>query len=325
MNIPNDTGHPHRLNKFVEYQHAVPPIHPITCGEFAKRRMLDAEACLLLSWLVSSTYSEVTALVMFDTLNWTRPDEYWAANKRRLIFGSARKHAKNMDWFPGLIKEFVAATGSDPSGWLTQLTSTGSPAQNYKEVWKAVRAIPFMGRFSCDLFLEMLVYFSAQGLIQAQLKEPEKLDWRNCDNLTSGLFNILYMDAEADEYDKTGKVAPENLPVLNEAVRNVQAAIKVAYPSQDASLPLVVGKICSFRNLFKGRRYGGYHHDRQLEVLTKTKAAWPELSRTVDELFSIRRSTFVPTLLGEVGGWPGIRKERCRLWLDKGLTGVEEL
>jgi hypothetical protein len=322
MNIPNDTGHPYRLNKFVEYQHRVPPINPITVCEFARRHSFDPDDCVSLAWLVSCTYCDVTSIFLSQALDWRKetPDSvaaFWMHRKPELLFGSARKYAKNLDWFPILVNKFIELTQRQPHAWLLK-------QGDYAQVGKAVGAVPFTGRFSIDLFLEMLVHLGQRGMIGVQLAEPEALDWKNCANLTSGMFNIFYRDEEADDFDKHGKVSPEQVEFLEAKVREVKSAIEAAYPGQAARIPVFVPKICSFRNLFKATRYGGFHHDRQLEQLRHYQAVLPGSDTLWNEIYEIRKDLFSPALLGELGGWTGIRKERKKLWTTQGLTGVED-
>ncbi|MNW28295.1 hypothetical protein D3C74_51170 [compost metagenome] len=323
MNIPNDSGHPWRLHKFVEYQHKVPPIHPIVICEYAKRKRLGADKCIHLAWLTSVTYSEITTLFLFEKMV-TPIDKFWEENKKTLIFGSARKHVKNADWFVPLLNDFLDMTGDDPVKWLESLVKD-NPVSTYENILQTVKSIRYTGRFAGDLFMEMLVAFSKTGQLNVELQEPEVLDWKHCNNLTSGLFNIMYMDEEADLFDKTGKIADEHMPILQNGIRDVQKAIQSRYPEQDASLPLVIGKICSFRNLFKSARYGGFHHDRQLESIIKYQKNYPEKVKLWYEIYDIRSHMFDAELLGEMGGWGGVRKERKKLWVEQGLTGVEDV
>lgn len=329
MKIPNDTGHPWRLDKFVEYQHKVPPIHPIHVCEYSRMKNLSKDDNVILSWFVSMTYCEITSIFLFEQIDWNKVTEnelerFWIENKPKLIFGSARKYVKANNKFVNLVLEFLELTKGKPYEWLLSFKSN-EPVDTYEGIIKAVKKLGYVGRFAADLFLEMVVAYSKYGMFDLKLHEPEELDWKHCANLTSGLFNILYMDEEADLYDKTGKVAEEHIPLLNDKIRMVQRTIQDRYPEQDSSLPLVIGKICSFRNLFKSARYGGFHHDRQLGNLKKYEESYPEHSTTWKDMYLIRSNMHNHNLLGELGGWNGIRKERKKLFVNKGLTGVEEI
>lgn len=329
MNIPKDTGHPWRLHKFVEYQHKVPPVHPIVISEYAELKGLDADDCIIISWLISVTYCEITTLYLFEQLDWrnlTRADIelFWEKHKPTLVFGSGRKHVKAADWFVSLMDDFLKIVGQHPEEWLKSLIQI-DPVATYESIMAVAKSVKFTGRFAGDLFLEMLMHFNKKSLVNVQLEEPEVIDWKHCSNLTSGLFNAIYMDNEADMFDKTGFIAEEHYSILQTGIHDVQKAIQLRYPEQDATIPLVITKLCSFRNLFKSSRYGGFHHDRQLENIVKYQKNYPEKAELWQILYNIRLKVFDPSLLGEVGGWTGIRKDWKKLWVEKGMTGVESV
>lgn len=327
MIIPNDTGAPFRLNKFVEYQHCVPPIHPVTLLAYAEHNQIGVDNIVMLAWLISVTYCEITALFLFEVLDWsiiTRAhlESFWRREKSRLIFNSARRYAKNMDWVVSLLWDFLALTERQPYAWLNSITGENS-LDNYNHVWSAVKEVRYTGRFAADLFLELLMWAYRKKLLPIPFAEPERINWRTDSNITSGLMNVLYLDSEADEFDRSRRVDLQLIPALDRGILNVQKAIRRVYPEQEASLPLVQTKLCSFRNLFKGTRYGGFHHDRQLENLLAYQRNYPDYSLWA-EIFEIRKEQFEAGLLGEVGGWTGIRRARKKLWLLEGRTGVED-
>ena len=155
------------------------------------------------------------------------------------------------------------------------------------------------------------------------IKEPTKIDWKNCANLTSGIFNIFYEDEKANEFDKTKKVTPLEIKYLSTKLSAIQKSIQGTYPEQDSEISMFIGKICSFRNLFKNARYGGFHHDRQLGVLKQYEVDFSQYSYLWEECYKLRKDIFPSRFLGELHGWDGIRKERKKIWLTTGKTGVE--
>jgi hypothetical protein len=130
----------------------------------------------------------------------------------------------------------------------------------------------------------------------------------------------------ADRYDETGKLDDEmkkHIPEFSAKLAFICDRAQARYPERQIEVPTFITKMCSFRNLFKCRRYGGYHHDRQLQQLLSYKKNMPEFNSLWDKIFEARKFRFDPVLLGELNGWTGIRKERQRLWIEKGMTGVE--
>ena len=333
-NIPGDTGKSWRLNKFVEYQHEVPSIHYRVLGEYIKKHNLNPDDAVMMCWYMSCTYNEVTCILLNRVFNWRKltPEslksycrKFWGGWKTSLDFGSSRKYAKNMDWFPELMIEFIKVTHKKPYKWLTGIIRAQlhiTPESSYKAICDRLEEFDFVGRFARDLFMESIMYL--KDYLNLDLVEPSKLDWNRCANLTSGVLNIAYKDEEANLFDKLGKL-PKGITEdqLTRYLARIQTHIHEVYPEQADDINLFVGKICSFRNLFKASRYGGFHHDRELGVLKAYEKLFPEYQDLWDDVYALRKVMFPERFLGELHGWSGIRPERKKLWLRKGMTGVE--
>ena len=325
--IPHDDGKEYRLKKFVEYQHKVPAIHPITLMKYISRRNLTKDDLVRMAYINSMTYCEISTIYVFEEINGKFYDknyikDFWESNKDKIIFNSARKWVRRKDIFCRLVNDFNAIFGRQPYEKIKRICKY-TPEQNYTLIKKYLSHIKDCGRFAQDLVLEMLLKYSKAGLIGVGLKEPFELDWNKDANMTSGLLNIIYEDEKANEFDKTGKIDKQTEMKLYKELLVIQSEIKREYPEQDNSLQSFMTKICSFRNLFKNQRYGGYHHDRQLENIYKYKENYPEKKALWDELLHDRAELFDKKLLGELNGWNGIRKEMKKIWRTKGLTGVE--
>ena len=327
-NIPGDKGGDWRLQKFVEYQHEVPSIHYRVLGNYIIDWVADCDCAVMMCWYMSATYNEITCMLLHELFDWRSLtpktvkeycQKFWAETKPVLSFSSSRQYAKNVDWFPAIMESFIRMTHNKPYHWLKQMTRR-SPTENYDRVFKAVSSLPYTGRFAADLFMESIMYLGKY--LNVDLVEPYQLDWKRCSNLTSGLLNIFYYDEEANEYDRTGRL-PVSEGFLTKKLRRVQKQIESTYPEQKSDINLFVGKICSFRNLFKASRYGGFHHDRELGILREYERVLPEFQYLWDKAFELRKSMFDERFLGELHDWDGIRSERKKLWLRKGLTGVE--
>lgn len=319
--IPNDNGKDYRLKKFVEYQHEVPSIHYRFLGEYIKKHEFDKDTTVNFCYLMSITYNELTCILIHEMLKRYSPEEIWANYKNNLSFGSARKYAKNNDQFVDLIYDWRIATNNMPFEWVNSqiLPSEESTCVN---IQRNIQNINNVGRFASDLFIEMLVYL--KEYLGIRIKEPTIIDWKNCANLTSGIFNIFYEDEKANEFDKNKKVSPLEIKYLSSKLSVIQKTIQETYPEQDSEISMFIGKICSFRNLFKNARYGGFHHDRQLGVLKQYEIDFPEYDYLWKECYELRQKIFPRRFLGELNGWDGIRKERKKMWLTTGKTGVED-
>lgn len=164
MNIPNDTGYPYRLLKYVQYHMSVPPIEPATIIPFCQKNNLTEDECILLAWYNSMCYCAPTALFLFTHL--PNPTEdmietFWKTHKENLLFVSARRYVKNMDWFVPLLKNFCASVKKHPNlgSWLKSVVSSAKgPEEAYSAVYSYLIRLQYMGRFSVELFTDMLVH-----------------------------------------------------------------------------------------------------------------------------------------------------------------------
>lgn len=329
--IPGDTGKFWRMNKLIDYKHYMPFVDTEFLVAYAKRHNLSDDDKIVLAWYHSLTYSEISAVYLLKYLNWrtitkSQVQNFWKEYKNNLCFASSRRYVKNMDWFVPLMDSFMRAIKRNPYRWFSNLIkSTKDPVQRYRIIWEELEKWPFMGRFSIGLFLICLIDMHSQGQFPFELAETYELDWNKGANETSGMLNILYLDEEANEFDRSGYLSKDLIPILNNGLLIMQDIFQQKYPEDHASFADITPKICPFRNLFKQSRYGGYHHDRQLEHLYFMQEGLLSDSELTTQLFTIRSEIYPDIFLGEVNGWKGIRKERKRLFIEKGLIGFEEL
>lgn len=320
--IPHDDGYSYRLKKFVEYQHEVPSIHYRFIGEWIKRNCFSFDRAVNMCWYMSVTYNEITCILMDEVMNRQhRSAQYfWDKYGGVMKVGSARKHVKLCGRFMLLMNQWEAETKNGSYNWLKSLEEK-DPQSTLRNIHTKLCSMKEVARFASDLFVESVSYI--QEYLGINIGEPKELDWINCANLTSGTYNIFYEDERANQFDKTKKIPHSEYAFLTQCLEEIQSEIHTTYPEQECTIYSFVGKICSFRNLFKAKRYGGFHHDRELGWIHDYERELPEYSLLWQKCLYLRRLIFPHHLLGELNGWQGIRKERKRLWLEKGLTGVE--
>lgn len=322
-NIPGDNKVDYRLKKFVEYQHNAPSVHYRFLGEWLNKNQKSPDEIVWLAFVLAITYCEITTILV-DLLFRNRKKEYfsfWRIYKEKLVFGSAKRYVKNKDLFPELMFVFDYKTGGKYYNWLLS-HKKDSPEATYKSIYDDLLKMKEIGRLSADFFLETIVFLKNQ--LNLNISEPKEIDWNNGQNLTSGLYNIFYEDEKARLFEQKKRLPPKEAERLSAMIVYVKKAISETYPEQNSDLSQWIGKLCSFRNLFKGKRYAGYHHDRQLQTIKKYEILFPQQKRLWKECYEIRKKIFPARFLGELNGWNGIRKERTKYWLNKGLTCAEE-
>lgn len=330
LHIPGDTGGNWRLNKFMEFHHKVSVVDHTLLSGYAQRNILTNDELILLFWLHSVVYSEITAIYVFQDIKekygWENVtpeimNKYWEESKPILQFGSARRYAKSLNWFPGLIIDFMELTNRNYYDWV--LDHVGStPEESYDNLWKSVTKIKYTGRFAADLFMQNFAYFYFDGVLDLEVIKPFNQDWRNHDNETSGLLNIFYKDEEANIFDKTGHISDSDCKFLDEALLIVQENLRKSYTEEDSTIIKFLPRVCTFRNFCKGMRYVGFHHDRQLRFINQYIKQKPD-DPIWEQIFEIRKSIFPNELLGELNGWNDIRPERKKMFLTTGNTGAE--
>ena len=317
--IPHDDGKTYRLKKFVEYQHFAPSVDCRFLGEWIKKYNIPKGKAVDMIWYHSVAYNEITAILLSELHG--SPEEIWGKYKAKLNFGSGRAKAKNMDWFVPLMYGWYRTTHGIPFEWLLSLKGR-SPEETYNNIINGLCKIKYVGHFAAYQFVDSVDYLS--DWFPIDVKGSSVLDWNHCSNMTSGLYNILYEDEKANEFDRKHVVSPEDRERLGREVLRIQEEIRKTYPEQDSDISVFIGKVCSYRNLFKGARYGGFHHDRQLGVIREYEKSFPEFGSLWEKCYELRREIFPQNMLGELNGWDGIRNERKKLWLQQGLTGVEK-
>lgn len=199
-NIPGDDHKTYRLKKFVEYQHEAASINERFLGEWIKKYNVDKDRAVNMCWLMLVTYNELTCILLDELIRQYGAELVWERYKPLLNFGSARKYAKNNDQFVGLMNDWRALTDNCPFKWLIRQIKP-SEVESCKFIQSTIERVPNVGRFASDLFLEAIVYI--RDYLGVGIKFPETKDWKNCANLTSGIYNIFYEDERANLFDKT--------------------------------------------------------------------------------------------------------------------------
>lgn len=325
--IPGDTGRYWRMDKLIEYKTLVDYVDVSTLCEFVKRHKLTKNELILCAWYYSLTYSEVTAFWLlynldFDGLTKQKLVEFWKTYKPIMQFSSSRMYCKSMDWFVPLMETFVKKTHKKPYGWFKHVVDKGvTPQEKYNLLFNMLSPWKYMGRFSTELFMLAIEAFGDAGVIEPIKADEPPFSWKNGSNVTSGMLNLVYLDEEANLYDKNKYLSEKSLERLDWGLEKLNKRCEQKGFVQE-SYTSILPRICSFRNLFKCNRYAGYHHDRQLEQLRAFEDSHTNIT-PISQIYSIRADIYPAILLGEISGWTGIRPERKKLFIQKGVLGIE--
>jgi len=329
MNIPGDKNDGvWRAEKFVDYAEFVPPVHQNFLVEYAKRRQLDEGQCVFLAFLMGNFYSELTAIFAFEKFGRKVPtnaevDKFLLEWNDLIVYGTARKWIRYKGCSNLVLNWFVNTVSGDPLGWFDRTIRDKNPREAYDALQTESQRCPWYGRFASDLFNEIVMVFAKKRLITTDMRSDESINFYDGANLTSGLFNILYMDDRANEFDANKKITDEENALLSEKIIWLKRVYELKYPNKEVDVPLFITKICSFRNCFKGKRGGGYHHYRQLKYLREFERVAPEEALLWKEMYEIRKFVYPSVLLGEEHGIVGIPAGLTKWWLKNGWIGNE--
>lgn len=310
FNIPNDTGGTWRWDKLVELyrleaQIQDDPSPSKVLALWAKHNGLDEEEKTWLSYLYGLTYSTTTAVLIFrhfpsfaDISSRRELSQFWKEFKPRLYFNRDRRYIKNNDQFVDAIaglRKFEGKTLYENLSWLTDESIYHRIVKNW----------PYFGRHAAFLFFDAY----SKMLRNGECTLSSISNWNEARTIAEGLALATYDDLLYQRV-KDKKLTWNDVDKLNDLVKRLE---------QDcgANFTDIESTICAYSKLFKGTRYLGYYIDRFQEELDQAlNNGYPKGDMAY--LTALRGLVTPPEYLGEYGGWNGIRKDRCKLWLKEG-------
>lgn len=310
FNIPGDQGGTWRWDKLVELyrledQIQDDPSPSRVLALWAEHHNLDKEDKAWLSYLYGLTYSTTTAIFIFrhfpslgGIANKKELRNFWKENKQRLYFNRDRRYIKNNDQFVDAIAGLRKFEGKTLYPQLEGLTDDSI----YHRI---VKNWPYFGRHAAFLFFDAY----SKMLNDGECSLSSISNWGEAKTIAEGLALATY-DDELYQKAKDKKLTGEDFVKLDALVKKIE---------QDcgANFTDIESTICAYSKLFKGTRYLGYYIDRfQEELRQANNNLYPP--EDMRELWELRAKVTPPAYLGEFMGWPGIRKERCKLWLKEG-------
>lgn len=266
---------------------------------FSKEFNLDTNEKLWLCFLYALSYSQTTAMRVFcnfrtfKNINPKELQSFWEDNKTSLWFNPDKKYLKNNDQVIPSIKSLYKWCKGNLQQKLQPLLEQGFDT-TYKEIIKNWK---YFGPHGAYLFFDALY-----GLCPDLYSDPTNLDWKNCGKtVAEGMAHLLYRDdcisTKTHDFD-----------YYNTIVNKIQA-------KSDKPKVIIESTLCAFRKLFKQTRYSGYYADRMLEECYSTEKYLKKLGINI---WKYRKLTIPEKFLGELNGWKGIRKDLCKIYMEKG-------
>lgn len=311
-NIPGDKGGTWRWDKLVELYKIEEyiqddPSPSRVLALWAEQNMLSEADKTWLSYLYGLTYSTTTSILIFrqfPKLGWIDLDEleeFWNENKQRLYFNRDRRYIKNNDQFVKAIAGLYDLEHSNKQMYRNLKSLTDE--QIYRRI---VKNWPYFGRHAAFLFFDAY----SKMLRDGECSLSSISNWNEARTIAEGLALATYDDKMYQRLRDKKKLLTEDVLKLNTAVKMLEHACGANFTDIEST-------ICAYSKLFKGTRYLGYYIDRFQEELEQAlQNGYPK--EDIKMLYDLRGWVTPPKYLGERYGWSGIRKERCKLWLEEG-------
>lgn len=310
FNIPGDVGGTWRWDKLVELyrledQIQDDPSPSKVLALWAEYNGLNNEGKAWLSYLYGLTYSTTTTILIYrhfprlaDISSRRELSDFWRKFKPYLYFNRDRRYIKNNDQFVEAIVGLRKFEGKTLFHNLKYIPDE----QIYRRI---VKNWPYFGRHAAFLFFDAY----SKMLRDGECSLSSISNWNEAHTIAEGLALAVY-DDELYERCRKKRLTAADAGKLNSLVN------KIEYDC-GANFTDIESTICAYSKLFKGTRYLGYYIDRfQEELLQALDNHYPYDDMCL--LFKLRERVTPHRCLGEYGGWNGIRKDRCKLWLKEG-------
>lgn len=286
-------------------------------GRYAEAMNYPLPRKISLSFLYSTCYNVPTAVLLDQLLGpisaWSQKSlcDVWDKYKHSLIFQTDRKWVKITNQFVGLCIDFLEQ--------MYPFSRYIKPhIHSFDDMYDAFSQLKNQGRVSTYIFIDGLI---ATGVMKPCM--PRKFDWNNGQTCTEGMLHAIGMDDAVKEFDKgKHKLKPEILTVLDEYLSRLVLELREEGLEEDCVCDYE-SNLCAYRKYFKGTMYKGYYLDRQLEELRKLQKQLPEWGNLWEYLFQLRKEVYPGDMLGEIGGWQGIRKGLMKNFLQEGVMDCD--
>jgi len=282
-------------------------------GAYAEALNYPVPRKISLAFLYSTCYNVPTAVLldhlMGHILLWDREEltDLWEQYKDVLIFQTDRKWVKIANQFVDLCMDFREN--------MYPFSKHIKPnIHSFDAMYNAFSSLKNQGRVATYIFIDGLI---ATGVMECCM--PERFDWNNGQTCTEGMLHALMLDAEVAGFDKGKHKLPKLLiDELDSELLRLISELRAEGLDEDYIWDYE-SNMCAYRKYFKGKMYYGYYMDRQLEELSKLRAALPKYEKLWGKLFQLRKDVYPANLLGEVSGWSGVRKHLMQDFLKTGV------
>jgi len=213
---------------------------------------------------------------------------------RDLPYFKQRRCFRGNEYARDQINTIVKVSGGDLAAWIDNLVNDSAEI-SWTRVREAVSELPYHGPWSSYKFCDMMKFVHSYPITApdigtkpgatagpiAGLNSLTGLDWKKCANDNQLHRALLQMTIDLG--------APVN------------------------GLDQLESMLCDYQSLINGRYYVGHDIDRDQAQLELERRRNPVL----DILWKARNHIFDERLLGEIGGWSGVRSHLNGVYRDR--------
>lgn len=286
-------------------------------GEYAEAMSYSLPRRISLSFLYSTCYNVPTAVLLdhllgsITTWDQDKLTLVWMNHKDKLIFQTDRKWVKIANQFVSLCMDFKENMFPFSKHIRPHINS-------FDDMYEAFSNLKNQGRVSTYIFIDGLI---TTGVMEPCM--PKRFDWNNGQTCTEGMLHALLADDLVEHFDKgKHRLNGAQIDTLDYHLNVLIAELHEEGLDMEHIWDYE-SNLCAYRKYFKGKMYYGYYMDRQLEELTKLRAVFPAHEKLWDTLFQLRRAVYPANIIGEVGGWKGIRKDKMQDFLKTGVIDFD--
>lgn len=286
----------------------------------ADRLELNPEQRFWMAFLYGTNYCAPTTYYImnefpdFENVDINRMEKWWENNKDKTIFQTDRNRVKSYNLLTTIFKSYKDLVGNSQFDTFSRFLDIENLEERYDALYKFCSNIYYFGRFSLFNYLETLNELTEIKNI------PSKLDLKDAESCRNGLCYACGLDNLVTLHHKktTAKI---DYNYLDEMLKKLKRELKDENPEIDVNYFNIETCLCGYKKLFWDTRYLGYYIDRMLkEIIDIEKSVNSGVEWSI--LRDFRCEFFDHQLLGEIGGWSGIRNYNLSLVSKFGRLSV---
>lgn len=275
----------------------IDPVYPVLAA--LEDRIADEEEQLWMTLLYVTFYNLASAVEAFAAD--AEPDRF-PEELAKLPTGTERRGFRDP---PKLLKHVAALAevrerhGSF-TAWLNAGLTEDDPEGNWRILQDNIASVWGNGRWAAYKLAEILYRVHAWDVFPTDMGHAHSSGPREGQGR-------LYAPLEGND--------AETVATLEEQGREILAWLQASnVPVADVAL--VETSLCDFNSMVKG----GYYIGHDIDLMQAQYARQPVPEQVRRQIYGARMDTLPRTYLGEVGGWTGPDKARCRVYAERGLV-----